>query len=169
MNFLYIIILSGMGQIKHTEQPETNEDHMNTNNTDYGATLLRLTLGTLLLSHGLLKIYGFTIPGTVAFFGQLGLPPIAAYLTIFGEVAGGTAIILGLFTRLAAALSLPLLLGAVWAHSGNGWVFSSPNGGWEFPAFLVATASIVAFQGGGAFALSRLPVVNTYLPKFVTV
>lgn len=140
---------------------------MKPTNKDYGATLLRLTLGTLLLSHGLLKVYGFTIPGTVAYFEQLGLPPVAAYLTMFGEVAGGTALLFGILTRLVATLSLPLLLGAVWAHSGNGWVFSAPNGGWEFPLFLVATAIVVAIQGGGAFTL-KLPIINNYLPKFVT-
>ncbi len=135
---------------------------------DYGAALLRVTLGTLLLSHGLLKVYGFTIPGTVAFFGSMGLPPIAAYLTIFVELAGGTAILLGVFTRLAALLSIPLLAGATWVHIGNGWVFSSPNGGWEFPAFLVATAAVVALQGAGAFALDRVKFVSNILPKFAT-
>jgi putative oxidoreductase len=144
----------------------SNHQHNTYNAQDYGAALLRVTLGTVLLSHGLLKVYGFTIPGTVGYFGSLGLPPIAAYLTIFGELAGGTAILLGVFTRLAAALSIPLLLGATWAHIGNGWVFSSPNGGWEFPAFLVATATVVALQGAGAFALSRVKFVSNLLPKF---
>lgn len=137
------------------------------NSHDVGAAVLRVTLGTLLLAHGLMKIYIFTIPGTVAYFGSIGLPPIAAYLTMFGEVAGGIAIISGLFTRLAAALAIPLLAGATWAHSANGWVFSNAGGGWEFPAFLVMTALVVAIQGGGAFSLSRLAIANR-LPKFVT-
>jgi putative oxidoreductase len=42
---------------------------------------------------------------------------------------------------------LPILLGALWTHAGNGWVFSNPNGGWEYPAFLVLLA-IVLFLGG---------------------
>lgn len=127
---------------------------------DTGATVARLTFGGLLLSHGLLKLLVFTVPGTVAYFGSIGLPPLAAYLTIFGELAGGLAITLGLFTRLAAVLSLPLLLGATWAHSGNGWVFSSTGGGWEFPAFLALIAVVVAIQGSGTLALSRLPLFN---------
>jgi putative oxidoreductase len=143
--------------------------HTNTYSAqDYGAALLRVALGTLLLSHGLLKVYGFTIPGTVAYFGSIGLPPVAAYLTIFGELAGGAAILLGIFTRLAALLSIPLLAGATWAHIGNGWLFSNPNGGWEFPAFLVATAAVVALQGAGAFALGRVKFVSNLLPKFAT-
>jgi putative oxidoreductase len=135
--------------------------------TNIGATLTRLSLGTVLLSHGLLKVAVFTIPGTVAYFASLGLPPIAAYLTIFAEIAGGTAILLGLYTRLAALLSIPLLLGAVWAHAANGWVFSAQGGGWEFPALLVALAGVVALQGGGAFALRKLPVIDGFIPQLL--
>ena len=141
---------------------------MTTSTQDTAALLARITLGSLLLAHGLLKVFVFTVPGTVGFFASLGLPPIAAYATIFGELAGGAAILFGLYTRLAAFLTLPLLLGAVWAHSGNGWVFSNANGGWEFPAFLVATAIIVTVQGGGAYALERLPILRRLAPQFLT-
>ncbi|QYX57133.1 DoxX family protein [Roseovarius sp. SCSIO 43702] len=138
-------------------------------NATIGATLTRLSLGTVLLAHGLLKVMVFTVPGTVAFFESLGLPAIAAYLTIFAELAGGTAILLGLYTRLAALLSIPLLLGSVWAHAGNGWLFSAEGGGWEFPALLVALAVAVAIQGGGAFALRRLPVIDGFIPEALRV
>lgn len=137
-------------------------------NNQTGATLTRLTLGSLLLAHGLMKVFIFTVPGTVGFFQSLGLPAIAAYATIFGELAGGTAIILGLYTRLAAFLSVPILLGALWAHSGNGWVFSNAGGGWEFPAFLVAIAISVGIQGSGAYALDKLSLVKRLTPKFLT-
>ncbi|WP_281858123.1 DoxX family protein [Litoreibacter halocynthiae] len=138
-----------------------------TQHTDmnYGAFVTRVSLGGVLLAHGLLKLFVFTIPGTVGYFESLGLPAIAAYLTIFAELVGGTAIILGLYTRLAALLSLPLLIGSVWAHAGNGWLFSAPNGGWEFPLLLVALAIAVALQGGGAFALRKLPVIDGFIPQ----
>ena len=138
-----------------------------TSTQQLGATVSRVALGGVLLSHGVLKLQVFTIAGTVGYFGSIGLPAEAAYLTIFGEVVGGAAILLGVLPRLATALSLPILLGAVWAHSGNGWVFSNPNGGWEFPAFLAATALAVALQGGGRFALGNLPIVQKLLPKFL--
>lgn len=134
------------------------------NELTYGAPIIRVSLGVVLLAHGLLKVYVFTIPGTVGYFGSLGLPPIAAYLTIFAELVGGIALILGLYSRLVAALSLPLLIGSVWAHAANGWLFSAPNGGWEFPLLLVALAVAVTVQGGGAFALRKLPVVDGFLP-----
>ncbi len=120
-----------------------------------GATLLRIVLGVILLAHSLLKIFVFTIPGTVGFFESLGLPAIIAYLTIFGELAAGIALIIGVLPRLAAALSVPILLGATWAHIGNGWVFSNQGGGWEFPALLVVLAIIVAIQGAGTYALGN--------------
>ena len=134
-------------------------------NLNYGAALTRITLGSVLLAHGLLKVFVFTIPGTVAFFESLGLPAIVAYLTIFGEIAGGGALILGVYTRLIALLSLPILLGATWAHIGNGWVFSNEGGGWEFPAMLVVIAIAVAIQGSGAFAIRKLPIIDNFIPQ----
>lgn len=137
---------------------------MNATSHNHGALILRLSLGTILLAHGLLKVFVFTIPGTVGFFDSIGLPAIVAYLTIFGELAGGTALLLGVYSRLTALLSLPILLGATWAHIGNGWVFNSDGGGWEFPALLVVLAVIVAIQGGGSFALRKLPVIDGFIP-----
>lgn len=134
-------------------------------NADHGAFLSRVALGVILLAHGLLKVLVFTIPGTVGFFASLGLPAIFAYLTIFGEIAGGIALILGVYTRLAALLSLPILLGATWTHLSNGWLFSSEGGGWEFPALLVVLAAAVALQGSGAYALRKLQIFDGFLPK----
>ncbi len=132
---------------------------------DLAALGLRLSLGSILLAHGLMKILVFGVAGTVGFFGSLGLPAIAAHLTIFGEVVGGLALLLGVLTRLAAVLSLPILLGSVWAHAGNGWVFSNAGGGWEFPLLLVVIAGLVAMQGAGSFALERQPAFAALLPR----
>lgn len=134
-------------------------------NTNYGALITRLSLGGILLSHGLLKVLVFTVPGTVEYFASLGLPAVAAYLTMFAEVVGGAAILLGVYTRLAALLSIPLLLGALWAHAGNGWLFSSAGGGWEFPLLLVLLAGAVALQGGGSYAVRKLPLIDSLIPQ----
>lgn len=126
-------------------------------NTDrfatYGPTLLRLTLGVMFLAHAALKVFVFTIPGTVGFFGSLGLPPIAAYLTILAETGGGILLLLGWQTRLVALALLPVLLGATWAHAGNGWVFTAKGGGWEYPLFLTLSCAAQALLGAGAFSL----------------
>ncbi|MDA0708231.1 MAG: DoxX family protein [Proteobacteria bacterium] len=136
-----------------------------TKDMGYGALIARLALGSILLAHGLLKLFVFTVPGTVGYFESIGLPALAAYMTIFGELVGGTAIILGLYTRLAALLSLPILLGAVGVHAGYGWVFSNQGGGWEFPLLLVILAISVAFQGNGLFALRKLPIIDDIIPS----
>lgn len=122
-------------------------------NADYAATTLRVSSGVLFLAHGLLKVNVFTIAGTVGYFESLGLPGALAYLTIFAELAGGLALILGIGTRLAALALIPVLLGATWVHAGNGWLFSAEGGGWEFPLYWTIVLAAVALLGKGAYAL----------------
>jgi putative oxidoreductase len=45
------------------------------------------------------------------------------------------------------------LLGATWAHVGNGWLFAAPGGGWEYPLYLFVLAIAQAMLGDGAYAL----------------
>jgi len=63
-----------------------------TNQSDYAAFILRISLGSLALAHGLLKVFVFTIPGTVSFFASLGYPAILAYAVIGAEVVGGQTV-----------------------------------------------------------------------------
>lgn len=53
-------------------------------------------------------------------------------------------------------LLIPILLGALKVHRPNGFVFSYPNGGWEYPAFLIVVSAVQALLGEGAYALGRL-------------
>jgi putative oxidoreductase len=124
--------------------------------TAIAAFLLRIALGATFLAHSiLLKLLTFTLAGTVAYFQSLGLPGPLAYLVIAMEAAGGLLIVLGIQVRLVCLALLPILLGATWVHSGNGWVFGEPGGGWEFPAYLVLLAIVQILLGEGAFALGR--------------
>ena len=127
---------------------------MNDRRIDLAALTLRLTLGTMFVAHGLLKYFVFTPAGTVKFFESLGLPGPLAYLTIAAEVLGGIALLVGYRTRAVAAALVPVLLGAAWAHAGNGWLFSSPNGGLEYPVFMAFTAIAAALLGDGRYAIS---------------
>ncbi len=121
----------------------------------YAALLLRLALGTMFVAHALLKVFVFTLPGTVQFFESLGLPAALAYATVAAELAGGILLILGIGTRWVAVALIPFLLGATWVHLGNGWLFSAPKGGWEYPVFLTIAAAAQALLGDGAFALGN--------------
>ena len=124
-----------------------------TTNSDYAALILRVSSGALFIAHGLMKVFVFTIPGTVGYFESLGLPGFFAHLTILAEVVGGLALILGVGTRAVALALIPVLLGATWVHSGNGWTFSNEGGGWEFPLFWAIVQGAIALLGSGAFAL----------------
>jgi len=115
-----------------------------------GVTTLRVSLGVVLLAHSLyLKLMVFSLSGTAGYFESIGLPGMLAYLTFIVEVAGGVALIAGYRVRIAALLVIPFLLGATWAHSANGWLFSSANGGWEYPLFMAVVAMAIALIGTG--------------------
>lgn len=129
-------------------------------NTDYAALILRIGLGSMFIAHGLLKVMVFTLPGTVAFFEQVGFPGWTAYVVTFAEIGGGALLLAGVAVRAVSIVLLPILLGATFVHFGSGWVFSNPNGGWEYPAFLSLAAVVQALLGPGRFAL-RLPQRRT--------
>jgi len=120
----------------------------------YGAALLRISLGVAALAHGLvLKVMTFGVAGTVGYFESIGYPPAFAYAVMFGEIAGGIALVTGIYARTAALLMVPILLGALLQHAGNGWVFSGTGGGWEYPAFWAVASLASALIGPGAFVL----------------
>lgn len=127
---------------------------MNDQQTLYAAAILRITLGTILVAHALLKILVFTLPGTAGFFASQGFPGWMAYPVVLIELLGGVAMVMGFQTRLAAIVAIPVFLGALLVHSVNGWLFTSQNGGWEYPALLVVLAVVVAMLGDGAFSLA---------------
>jgi putative oxidoreductase len=121
----------------------------------YGAFLLRISLGILFLAHGALKLFVFTPAGTADFFASLGLPPDLGYLTMVAELVGGALLLAGVLARWVALALVPVVLGSIiFDHGANGWVFSNPGGGWEFPAFWTVTLIAQALLGDGAFALS---------------
>lgn len=129
--------------------------------TGYAALLLRVTLGTLFVAHALLKLFVFTLAGTAQYFASLGLPGWLGYATFAAELAGGLLLIAGVRVRAVALALVPVLVGATWAHAGNGWVFSAPNGGWEYPAFWTVALVVQALLGAGARALpARAPALE---------
>jgi putative oxidoreductase len=119
----------------------------------YGVFVLRLTLGVMFVAHAMLKLLVFTPAGFAAFLGKVGFPEFMAWPVMLAELLGGVALILGLYSRYVAVALLPVLAGAALVHIPNGWVFNAPNGGWEYPLFLIVIAAAVALLGDGAFAL----------------
>ncbi|MGE5522092.1 MAG: DoxX family protein [Rhodospirillaceae bacterium] len=119
------------------------------------AFILRISLGVMYLTHALvLKVGTFGMAGTVQFFQSLGLPGWTAYATVIAEVLAGILLLLGVGSRYVALALTPVLVGALAVHWGNGWVFSAPNGGWEYPLYLIVLSVVQALLGDGAYALS---------------
>jgi len=122
--------------------------------TPYAAALLRVTLGTAFLAHGLLlKLMTFGLAGTMGFFGSIGYPPVFGAIVAFAEIAAGVALIAGVWVRAVSLLTLPIMIGATIQHLPAGWVFSAQGGGWEFPAMWTVLMLVQAGLGAGAYAL----------------
>lgn len=121
----------------------------------YAALVLRLILGAMFLAHGLTKLLVFTPAGTASFFQSVGFPGFIAYPIIAFEITAGVFLLLGVYARWVAGLAAVQLLVASTVHFPNGWSFTNPNGGWEYPVFLAFTALALALLDDGAWALKR--------------
>lgn len=124
---------------------------------ELAATLLRGALGAVFVAHALAKALVFTFPGTVQFFEGHGFPGWTVYPVFAVELFGGLALILGVHTRLVALALIPILLGALKPHLGNGWMFTNEGGGWEYVLFLLVALAAQVLLGDGAYALGARP------------
>lgn len=125
-------------------------------NNSFGLLILRLSTGGLLLFHGVAKLLG----GLTFLQGMLaakGLPGFLAYGAVVGEVIAPLALILGLFTRGAAAVvAFNMLVAIAMAHLGTLCSVDPNTGGWavELPMLYLLPALALVFTGGGRFAVS---------------
>lgn len=124
--------------------------------SDVLALLARLVLGTVLIAHGWQKLTEWTIAGTTASFGEMGvpLPEIAAPLATVVELGGGIAIVLGLFTRVVGVLvAIQMAIAAAIVHLPAG-IFIE-NGGWELVGVIGAASLLLAAFGPGRISLDH--------------
>lgn len=124
-------------------------------NVAWGVALLRVSLGLMWMAHALLKYFVFTLAGTAQYFHSIGLPGFLAYPVFTFELVGGIALFLGFYARQVSLALVPVMLVAASVHFRNGWAHTSPGGGWEYPAFLVAASLALWLIGDGAFAMRR--------------
>ncbi|MDA8050546.1 MAG: DoxX family protein [Rhodospirillales bacterium] len=124
----------------------------------YAALVLRVSMGLLLLAHAGLKFFVFTPAGTAHYFASLGLPGWLGPAVILLETVTGVALVLGVWTRLAALVVIPDLIGAVLlVHLQNGFFFTAKGGGFEYPLFWAITLFVQVLLGDGALALVPTP------------
>lgn len=126
-------------------------------NDDVGKLILRLTLGILLLLHGVNKL--MHLDGTMAWLsGQLsavGLPTLLAYGALIGEVVAPLLIILGLFSRIGGVLVVGQMLFAIALVHMNELTTLTQMGGWalELQGFFLFTGLAMVFLGSGRYAV----------------
>jgi hypothetical protein len=76
---------------------------------EYAEAILRIALGGILIPHGMQKLFGafggMGFAGNVALFDRIGFTPGIFWGTLVGctELIGSIMLVLGLFTRFAAA------------------------------------------------------------------
>ena len=132
----------------------------------WGLTILRVVVGLVFFVHGFQKVYLMGFGGVARMMEGLGVPApglFAVILTLV-ELLGGLALILGLFTRLAAIpLAVDMLVATLTVHLPNGFSVL-PNGGYEFTLVLLAASVALAVAGPGGAALDRFLATRTNNP-----
>lgn len=122
--------------------------------TTAALTILRVALGFLFTAHGFQKFNEWTIAGTQAAFAQMGVPAanLTAPLVAGLELAGGIALILGVLTRVVAALLAVNMIGALFLVHAAAGVFAD-KGGYELVLLLGAAALAFALTGAGRISV----------------
>jgi putative oxidoreductase len=120
-----------------------------------GIALVRIITGIIFIAHGYMKFFMMGIPGTTGFFNQVGVPVanIAAPFVATLELAGGMALVLGLFTRLLGlAFAIDMLVAIALVRLQGG--FFAPNGA-EFEILLCVNSIALMIAGAGALSIDE--------------
>ncbi|VTU28141.1 Putative oxidoreductase CatD [Variovorax sp. PBL-H6] len=121
---------------------------------DTGKLILRLAVGILILLHGIAKI-----KGGVGFASSMlvshGLPGALGYLVYVGEIVAPVLLIIGLYTRPAAWITVINMLVAIWLVHTKQIGMLNKQGGWELElqGMFLFSALAVAFLGAGRFSI----------------
>lgn len=129
---------------------------MHNNLNDTGKLVLRLTLGILILLHGIFKLrHGIgPIQGMVT---GMGMPAFVAYGVFAGEVLGPLLLIIGFYARIGAALIAINMLFAFWLVHTSELTSLTQSGGWalELQGMFLFTAVALVFMGPGRIAINQ--------------
>ena len=121
---------------------------------DTGKLVLRLALGILILLHGIAKITG-GVGGIAGMLTSHGLPAALAYLVYIGEIVAPVLLIVGIYTRPAAWITVINMLVAIWLVHLKDLTVIGKSGGWalELQGMFLFAALAVAFLGAGRFSV----------------
>ena len=127
---------------------------------DLGLFVLRLVVGGLFVGHGCQKLFGWFnghgLDGTGGFFESLGYTPGRRMAALAGltETIGGSLLILGLLTPIAAAMIIGVMVNAMIAVHAEKGLWNS-DGGVELPLVYSVAAATFAFAGPGAWSMDN--------------
>jgi putative oxidoreductase len=125
-------------------------------NHDFALLVIRVVVGAIFIAHGYQKVFQMGIGNVTGMFAQIGIPlaSVAGPLICVLELAGGIALILGAFTRVAGALLACDMLGAIiFVHGKNG--FFLPKG-FEFVFANFGMSLALALAGAGALSVDAM-------------
>lgn len=121
--------------------------------------IVRVVFGLFMAAHGFNKVFGGSgLTGTAGWFGSIGFkwPKWQARAAAVTEIGGGLLFAAGLFTPVAAAAMVALMVVAIWtAHRSNGFFVFKPGQGWEYCASIAVVAAAIGIVGGGRLSLDR--------------
>lgn len=133
-------------------------------NDSITALVIRLTLGLVLLPHGMQKLvgafggYGFS--ATMDSMTGMGMPAIFVFLVIIGESFGALSLILGIGTRFSAFSITLIMVGALFIHMPNGffmnWFGGQTGEGFEYHILAIGLGLGSFISGGGSFSLDKI-------------
>ena len=138
-----------------------------------GLLIARVVLGGLMMGHGAQKLFGWFgghgLRGTAGFFESLGSRPgrLFAGMAAGTEVLSGLLLLLGLFTPVAAALMMSVMIVAAGSVHWKGGVFAATNG-IEVPLLYGVGALALGLTGAGLFSLDAALGLGTLWTSGVT-
>ena len=122
-----------------------------------GKLILRLTLGLLLLLHGIAKVMNpaRTLDSMSGMLTAAGLPTFLAYGVFVGEVLAPILIILGIYSRIGGLIVVINMIFAVQLAHATQLLSLSKTGGWalELQGFYLLTGLALFFLGSGKLAV----------------
>lgn len=131
---------------------------------NYSWLILRVTLGSILLAHGVQKAFGwfggYGWTNTIGYFNSVGLNDFMGALVILIETLGALFLIIGFAGRINALLMGIVMAGAFFIdHLPNGfymnWFGNQKGEGFEFDLLFWAISLVLTIQGSGAFSIDR--------------
>ncbi len=125
----------------------------------YSYPLIRFGAGAIFMYHGYAKLFlGFGAFVAKNILTPMGFPMPDLLANLLGvlELFGGAALALGLLTRpIALMFAIEMVFVTKW-HFPNGYFFTSPKGGYEFPLLMLLIYIVIVFRGAGRCSIDRI-------------